>query len=196
MRKRESELLRVTFERDLGMRLVMVDARDRFLRAPRRRRGPRGEAADHRRRVHPRVRGGGGEARPDRLPDPGHAVSRRHRVDDRRDEDGRRRSRPTTTSAACPPDLRFQLIEPLRYLFKDEVRAVGLELGLPEAMVQRQPFPGPGPGDPHHRRGDRRAARHAARGRLDRHRRDQGRRPVSVACGSPSRSSRRCARSA
>ena len=142
MRKKESELLRSPSN---ATRDEPRDGRrPRALpRPPGRRRGPRGEAPDHRRRVHQRLRGGGDKPRPDRLPDPGHALPRRHRSGDVGDK-AAQKIKTHHNVGGLPADLGFKLIEPLRYLFKDEVRRVGLELGLPEAMVLRQPFPGPG----------------------------------------------------
>jgi GMP synthase (glutamine-hydrolysing) len=143
MRKRESELLRVTFERDLGMRLVMVDARDRFLRRlsgvedPEEKRRIIGdefirvfeEEAAKLGQIDFLVQG---TLYPDVIESTTAETKTAQKIKTHHNVGG------------LPPDLRFRLIEPLRYLFKDEVRRVGTELGLPEAMVQRQPFPGPG----------------------------------------------------
>ena len=177
MRKKESELLRATFEQNLGMRLVMVDARERFLA-----RLAGVEDPEQKRRIigdefirvfeEEAAQLGAidfltqGTLYPDVIESTTAETKAAQKIKTHHNVGG------------LPADLRFQLIEPLRYLFKDEVRAVGLELGLPEAMVHAPAVPRPRPRHPDHRRGDRRAARHAARGRLDRHRRDQGRRPL------------------
>jgi len=147
MRKKESELLRATFEANLGMRLVMVDARQRFLARlagvtePEQKRRIIGdefirvfeeEAA--------KIETGSGRIDfltqgtlyPDVIESTTSETKTAQKIKTHHNVGG------------LPADLRFQLIEPLRYLFKDEVRRVGLELGLPEAMVHRQPFPGPG----------------------------------------------------
>jgi GMP synthase (glutamine-hydrolysing) len=143
MRKKESELLRVTFERNLGMQLVMVDARERFLVRltgvvdPEQKRRIIGdefirvfeEEAAKLGRIDFLTQG---TLYPDVIESTAPETKAAQKIKTHHNVGG------------LPADLRFQLIEPLRYLFKDEVRAVGLELGLPEAMVLRQPFPGPG----------------------------------------------------
>jgi len=143
MRKKESELLRATFEQHLGMRLLMVDARRRFLARlagvtdPEEKRRIIGdefirvfeEEAARLGRIDFLTQG---TLYPDVIESTAPETKAAQKIKTHHNVGG------------LPADLRFQLIEPLRYLFKDEVRAVGVELGLPEAMVQRQPFPGPG----------------------------------------------------
>ena len=143
MRKKESELLRATFEQHLGMRLLMVDARRRFLDRlagvtdPEQKRRIIGDAfirvfeeeAAKLGRIDFLTQG---TLYPDVIESTAPETKAAQKIKTHHNVGG------------LPADMRFQLIEPLRYLFKDEVRAVGLELGLPEAMVQRQPFPGPG----------------------------------------------------
>ena len=143
MRKRESELLRVTFERELGMKLVMVDARERFLK-----RLAGVEDPEEKRRIigdefirvfeEEATKLGKidfltqGTLYPDVIESKTSETKTSQKIKTHHNVGG------------LPADMRFRLIEPLRYLFKDEVRRVGIELGLPEAMVLRQPFPGPG----------------------------------------------------
>jgi GMP synthase (glutamine-hydrolysing) len=143
MRKKESELLRETFAEHLGMRLVMVDARQRFLARlagvedPEQKRRIIGdefirvfeEEATKLGRIDFLTQG---TLYPDVIESATSETKAAQKIKTHHNVGG------------LPADLRFQLIEPLRYLFKDEVRAVGLEMGLPEAIVLRQPFPGPG----------------------------------------------------
>jgi len=140
LRQGESEQVRETFARRFGMRLVHVEAQDRFLdrlagvedpEAKRRIIGTEfirvfeEEAA----KLGPIDFLVQGTIYPDVVESgtaTGAVIKTHHNV------------------GGLPEDIRFKLIEPLRWLFKDEVRVLGEELGLPEEIVWRQPFPGPG----------------------------------------------------
>ncbi|HST89403.1 MAG TPA: glutamine-hydrolyzing GMP synthase [Ktedonobacterales bacterium] len=146
MRAGEPEQVAQTFRAHLRIPLVMVDARERFLSRlagvtdPEEKRRIIGEEfvrvfeaeADLLRAREPVEFLAQGTLYPDVIESTSHDASAAQKIKTHHNVGG------------LPADLRFQLIEPLRYLFKDEVRQVGMELGLPEQRVLRQPFPGPG----------------------------------------------------
>lgn len=140
MRKNEPEQVRETFDGKFHMNLVFVDAEDRFLNRmegvsdPETKRKIIGEEfirlfedeANKLGQIDYLVQG---TLYPDVVEsgtETAAVIKSHHNV------------------GGLPEDMQFELIEPLRWLFKDEVRMVGAELGLPEEIVQRQPFPGPG----------------------------------------------------
>ncbi|MGI9053267.1 MAG: glutamine-hydrolyzing GMP synthase [Ilumatobacteraceae bacterium] len=144
MRKGESEQVTETFRRSMGIELIHVDAGERFfarLAGVTEPEAKRKAIGDEFIRVFEEHTGGLVEAEflvqgtlyPDLIESGGAdgtaaVIKSHHNV------------------GGLPEDMRLELVEPLRELFKDEVRALGHELGLPDEMVWRQPFPGPGLG--------------------------------------------------
>ncbi|MDO8613679.1 MAG: glutamine-hydrolyzing GMP synthase, partial [Dehalococcoidia bacterium] len=145
LRREEPERVQETFRRHLNINLVYVDATDRFLERlagvtdPEEKRRIIGETFIRVFEEEAESALGGGHADfiaqgttyPDVIESAvGHnaavKIKTHHNV------------------GGLPKEMTFELLEPVRYLFKDEVRQVGLALGLPEEMVVRQPFPGPG----------------------------------------------------
>ena len=137
LRKGEPEQVVQVFRNEMGAELIYVDAVDRFLDKlagvadPERKRKIIGKEfidvfAEEAKKLHGIAFLAQGTIYPDILESVG--LKSHHNV------------------GGLPEDLQFELVEPVKYLYKDEVRQVGLALGLPESMVYRQPFPGPGLG--------------------------------------------------
>jgi len=144
LRKGESDQVVETFQRAMGMRLVAVNAIEDFLAAlegvtdPEQKRKIIGEKFIRTFEREARSLGAGheflvqGTLYPDVIESRGPERQAAAKIKTHHNVGG------------LPADMQFKLIEPLRYLFKDEARAVGSALGLPDEIVWRQPFPGPG----------------------------------------------------
>ena len=144
MRKNESEGVVNLFRNELGANLIYVDATDRFLNLlagvsdPERKRKIIGAEfinvfADEARSLSGVEFLAQGTIYPDIL-------------ESIKQAEGKQAVKSHHNVGGLPEDLKFELVEPIKLLFKDEVRVVGEALGLPHAMVYRQPFPGPGLG--------------------------------------------------
>ena len=144
MRKGESEAVIDMFRGELDANLVYVDATDRFLDLlagvsdPERKRKIIGKEfievfADEARKLEDVDFLAQGTIYPDIL-------------ESIKAAEGKKAVKSHHNVGGLPEDLKFELVEPIKLLFKDEVRVVGEALGLPHAMVYRQPFPGPGLG--------------------------------------------------
>lgn len=144
MRKNESENVVEVFRNQLDANLVYVDATDRFLNLlanisdPERKRKIIGAEfinvfADEARKLEGVEFLAQGTIYPDIL-------------ESQKQAEGKKAVKSHHNVGGLPEDLQFELVEPVKLLFKDEVRVVGEALGLPHAMVYRQPFPGPGLG--------------------------------------------------
>ena len=144
MRKDESENVIKLFKGELDANLIYVDATDRFLDLlkdvsdPERKRKIIGKEfievfADEARKLEDVDFLAQGTIYPDIL-------------ESIKAAEGKKAVKSHHNVGGLPEDLKFELVEPVKLLFKDEVRVVGEALGLPHAMVYRQPFPGPGLG--------------------------------------------------
>ncbi len=144
MRKNESEQVIEIFGKSLDANLIYIDATDRFLNLlkdvsdPESKRKIIGKEfievfADEARKLEGVEYLAQGTIYPDIL-------------ESFKQAEGKKAVKSHHNVGGLPDDLKFELVEPLRLLFKDEVRVVGEALGLPHAMVYRQPFPGPGLG--------------------------------------------------
>ena len=144
MRKGESEDVIEIFEKGLGANLVYVDATDRFLDLlagvadPEKKRKIIGaEFINVFAEEAYKLEGVSFLAQGTIYPDILESINR---------EEGKKAVKSHHNVGGLPENLKFELVEPLKFLYKDEVRVVGEALGLPHGMVYRQPFPGPGLG--------------------------------------------------